>query len=58
MLSRPQICIVKLETHIDMLIENKLGHLAWDENPTAVKIERESIKEIFFLGSKSHRKNP
>ena len=50
MLFRPKICTVKLETHIDILIENKLGHLAWDENSTAVKIEGESMKELFLLG--------
>ena len=56
MLFRPKICTVKLETHIDILIENKLGHLAWDENSTAVKIEGESMKELFLMGFKSHRK--
>ena len=44
----PQICTVKLETHIDMLIAIKLGHLAWDENSIAVKFERDSIREIFL----------
>ena len=34
--------------HIDMLIKNKLGHLAWDENSIAVKFERDSMKEIFL----------
>ena len=51
------ICTVKLDTHIDMLIENKIGNLAWDGNLTAVKIEGESMKEIFLLGFKSRRKN-
>ena len=50
------ICTVKLDTHIDMLIENKIGNLAWDGNLTAVKIEGESMKEIFLLGFKSNRK--
>ena len=39
-----------------MLIENKIGNLAWDGNLTAVKIEGESMKEIFLLGFKSNRK--